>query len=387
MNEKQTREVFPIAIFIDTNILDALPEELISGDLSALIEDANQVGSRVFIPDVVAREWMEHKIERLLKNLENYQKAKNYIEKYFPPVAGFQLSGEDFRKVPRALVARLRKSGCRLAIPPKATVRSLTWRAVSGMPPFRDGNRGFKDELIVRSMLRLVESGRNYRTYVLVTNDSDFDVESLRKRFGRHEVIFEKVPGLRKGRELLSEKLDEAWKRQRADAENEMRGFLQERWERVSRAVIQEFEERGIGWWIISGFGQKDVPSSSSIRRVFKIAPKAISSLDVGLEDEVTHVIPVTIGVETTLTLEIEENPYLAEVMLEKIGREGRKRRLNDAHPQTTELDVVRTLHSYAVVKRDNNNLLSDLSFVDIRPDYVTFLQKTGEADAISQRE
>jgi hypothetical protein len=85
-----------------------------------------------------------------------------------------------------------RKSSCRLLGLPRAAIRELTSRAVLQTPPFRNANKGFKDELLVLSMLKLVKRGWNYRTYVLVTKGNDVDVGSLAKRFAALNVAFER---------------------------------------------------------------------------------------------------------------------------------------------------------------------------------------------------
>ena len=47
-----------MVIFLDTNILEELPETLESGELSSLIAEAKEVLVKVCLPDIVAREWI-----------------------------------------------------------------------------------------------------------------------------------------------------------------------------------------------------------------------------------------------------------------------------------------------------------------------------------------
>jgi hypothetical protein len=204
MKSDGNQEIFPIAIFLDTNILDSLPENLRSGDLSGLIADANSIGAKVCIPDVVAREWLKHRIDKFFDSLDGYEKSRAHIKKYFSNMPVFNIAGHDFsNNVYRFLINHLKKSGCRILGPPKSTISDLTERAVWSKPPFRNANKGFKDELVVLSMLKLPKRGWNYKTYVLVTQDNDFPAEELKKRFADFNVMLERVNTLQDARKLL----------------------------------------------------------------------------------------------------------------------------------------------------------------------------------------
>lgn len=120
MDSNNNESVFPIAIFLDTNILDSLPEDLRSGDLSGLVADTEKIGARVYIPDVVAREWLKHRIDKFLGSFENYIKGRNHIKKYFSDMPEFDITKDGFwNNVYRSLVSYLKKCGCRLLTPPR----------------------------------------------------------------------------------------------------------------------------------------------------------------------------------------------------------------------------------------------------------------------------
>jgi hypothetical protein len=379
MSENKARGAFPIAVFIDTNILDSLPEDLRSGDLSGLVDVAEKTGARIYIPDVVAREWLKHMLDRFSNRFTEYRISRDYLEKYLPTIPKLEITENDFlNSVYRPLIVRLRRSGCRILGPAKVAIKELTKHAVWEEPPFKKGNKGFKDELVVVTMLKLVR-GWNYQTYVLVTKDADFQVESLRERFRRRDVVFEKVQSLHEAKELLVKKSVEewskAWKEGQAKIEGEIRAFLSPYWSTISEAVTRKFTEEGISTWTIYGYGQKDVPEHASIKRIVRISPAKIGTIDVGKEDERTQETPVTIGVEATLTLEIEESPFLLAAFRETIGPEGRRSPRTPIRVQARELDIVREVHCNAVVKRDVAGSLCELRLVDVRPDYRTLIE------------
>jgi len=366
------KEIFPIAIFLDTNILDSLPENLRAGDLSGLVADCNNIGATVYIPDVVSREWLKHRIDKFFISLSNYLKSRSHIKKYFPNIPDFNINIEEFKNnVYRTLISFLKKSGCRLLGPPKASIIGLTDRAINAIPPFRYANRGFKDELVVLSMFKLEKRGWNYNTYVLITKDNDFPSEDLKRRFISHEVKFERVNSLREARNFLETKLDETWKRYKAQIESEVKEFLSKHWEIISKAVIEQIEEKGISRWILFGLESKDISKNEQIKRIVKSIPRNIDSVDVGREDEITHEIPLTISVQTQISLEVEENPFLYEALFGKVGIEGWKTESKPVFQRESKtVNIDRQILLYAVAIRDDNNSLSELQFVEMRPDY-----------------
>ena len=263
--------------------------------------------------------------------------------------------------------------------PPYATIRELTARAVLAVPPFRYGNKGFKDELVILSMLKLVEQGWNYKTYVLVTQDNDFPSQELKKRFDEHEVTFDRVNSLQDARKLLDEKLNVTWKQVRGAREAEVTEFLSEHWDRISLAVVREVEEKGVSWFTIFLFGRDDIPKDSDIKKIVKSTPIEIQSVDVGIEDEVTHEIPVTISVNTQLSLEVQKRTWFYDRLFSKIGTDEQK---FDGTPsykmESTIIDIERPISRHAVVKRAKSNELTELELVDMRPDLRKYIEEIG---------
>jgi len=378
INDSNKRDLFPIAIFLDTNILDSIPENLKSGDLSGLVEDAEKIGTKVYIPDVVAREWLKHRMNKFIDSVENYLKERNNILKYFSEMPEFELTVEGFRKnVYKPLVSRLKKCGCRLLGPPKTTISKLTRRAVWQKAPFRNSNKGFKDELVVLSMLKLYNHGWNYKTYILVTRDNDFPEENLKKRFAEYEVNFERVNSLRDARKLLDEKLSITWKQEKMAREAEAKRFLSMYWENISKAVERRIEEKGVSWLTLYLSGKDDIHKDSDIKKVVKYIPIEIQSVDVGIEDEMTHEIPVTISVKTKLSLEVYVRTWLYNKWFSKIGIE--EQSFDSSPTYKTELsiiDIERLINCYAVVKRADNGEFTELQLVDMRPDYRKSLEE-----------
>jgi len=380
-------EVFPVAIFLDTNILDALPEDLSSGDLSGLVADADRIGAQAYIPDVVAREWLKHRMDKFFNTLEEYEGNRIHINRYFPNIPEFSITSSEFRSnVYRVLITHLVKSGCRLLGPPKATIRRLTARAVWAVPPFKYANKGFKDELIVLSILKLVERSWNYKTYVLVTKDNDFSAPELQDRFTRFKVRLERVTSLREAREFLAAKLDQAWKQRNLQLEAEVKQFLSKHWNTISEAVVKNTQDKGVSTWVLYGFGRNDIPENSNIKRLVQATPLEISTVDVGREDERTHEIPLTIGVHTRIELDLEENPFLYEGLFRKLGPDGWKvEGKPELQLKPRSVNIERQIQLYAVAKRVDSKTLTGFQLVDMRPDFKKFLDET-DKDQISSR-
>jgi hypothetical protein len=156
-DNKQSEQAFPMAVFLDTNILEELPENLESGELSSLIAEAKEVLVKICLPDIVAREWIWHRLEKLIKNMEGAKKGLDHIRKYFKDIPDFNPpeANNILDSVFRISVKRIKESGLRVLGPPKTNIRMLTHRAAYKQAPFRGSNRGFKDELVVLTMLKM----------------------------------------------------------------------------------------------------------------------------------------------------------------------------------------------------------------------------------------
>ncbi len=388
MTVNNNQEIFPIAIFLDTNILDSLPENLVSGDLSGLIADAKNIGSDVYIPDVVAREWLTHRIDKFFNSLEEYLKSGSHIKKYFSEIPEFKITKSGFlSNVYRFLISHLKNSGCRLLCPPKTTIRRLTTQAVQSIPPFRNSNKGFKDELIILSMLKLPQRNWNYKTYVLVTKDNVFSAEELKKRFAHFDVRFERVNSLQDARKLLDQKLDATWKHRREALEAEVKGFLSPHWDAISQAVVRQVEDKGVSIMMIYGYKTDDIPENSYIKRIIEVIPVEIEHVDVGIEDETTREIPLTIAIKTKLSLEIEGNPFLHSAFYETITTGGRKSdRIPMFETQLKTIGIIRQISLHAVVKRDEKRSLIEYQFVDIRPDLRKYIEEIADERKTSEQ-
>src|SRR5262245_40388830 len=127
---------FPIAVFLDTNILDALPEDLRSGELASLVSEAG----RVILPDIVAREWLTHSIEKAANSLKDAAKCRAHLKQYDDSwvVTRDPKASELERNVVRTAVRRIRDANLRVASPPRLNARDLAKRASRRVPPFAD---------------------------------------------------------------------------------------------------------------------------------------------------------------------------------------------------------------------------------------------------------
>ena len=299
-----------MAVFLDTNILEELPETLESGELSSLIAEAKEAKVKVYLSDIVAREWITHRLEKLLKNMEGAKKDLDHLRKYFnntpdlkPPEAS-----DIVKSIFRITVKHIKNSGLRVLGPPKVSVRRITHRAVYKQAPFRSSNRGFKDELVVLTMLKLLRNW-NYKSVVLISKDSDFSQKDLQDRFKDFGARLIVVKSIEKARRLLSEKLDKAWQDYYGKLREEVREIADHNWDQISEAIITKVEEHGVSEYGItwSFSGQKKLSTGCEVKRVVNVEPNRIERIDVGIEDIETKMRPITLLVSTKFGLEIEE--------------------------------------------------------------------------------
>jgi hypothetical protein len=310
-DEKQGEQTFPMVFFLDTNILEQLPETLESGSLSSMIVEAKQANVKVYIPDVVAREWIWHRLDRLINKLSDAEESLNYVGKYLQGIPNFKSpnSSDLVSSVFKIVLGRIKHSGLRVLGPPKVKVRTLTFNAVCQQSPFRSSNKGFKDELVVLSMLKILRKW-HYKSVVLISQDDAFTDKSLQDRFDPFRAKLVVVKTLDKARELLKEKIDQAWKQYYTKLYDEVKEIADTMWwNEISEAIIKKVKERGVTLLGItrSSSGEDQIPLGSEVKRIVSIVPLKIDRIDVGDENIETKMRPITLWISTELGVEIEE--------------------------------------------------------------------------------
>jgi hypothetical protein len=300
----------PAAFFLDTNILDSLPETLESGELGNLIRESKKCGCRVFLCDVVAREWLKHRWDKALSILQSVEKGSKYLADYTDNVHVISVARKDlYERVFKKGIQRIKALDLRILPPPPLFVRTITKSAVFALPPFSHSNKGFKDELIVLTMLRLIHNW-SYKTCVLVTNDNHFVESKLCSRFEPLRVKFKVVDSLQNATQLLIDTLNEEDRLYYEQIQTAGVKHANDCWDQICSAIIESVEAEGVYDYRMR-YGEKYSSLDGTPKRVIDAVPLKITSITPGGYDEAAGAITsMTVSVDVELELEYEQMEF-----------------------------------------------------------------------------
>lgn len=301
----------PAAFFLDTNILDTLPESLESGELSHLVSEADDCNCRVFLCDVVAREWLKHRWDNACKSAESLMKGIRHLGKYIDSIPEVPIEDDAFyASVFRKGIQRIKEARLRVLKPPLLYTRAITAGAVFEAAPFSHSNKGFKDELIVLSMLQLLNRC-SYGSCVLVTSDGHFRERDLRSRFEKYDVHFRVVDKLSGAVQLIVDTFDREKQKYIEQIIASGMEHAQAHWVEISSAITERVEAEGVSAYRLY-LGEKHSTLDGVLKRVISAKPMQIAYVTPGRWDETESVLTsMTISVDVELELEYEQMEFV----------------------------------------------------------------------------
>ncbi len=383
-NNVSTESLLPMAIFLDTNVLDSLPENLQSGSLQSLLSEAKSLELSVYVSDIVAREWVQHRLEKAVKSVVTSAKcmkqlnqySKEWVEMAFP-------SGEVLREtVETEAKKRLESSGLVALQPPQVTIAELSNAAACKLPPFGEANKGFKDELIVLTMLDLI-ARYNYKAAMLVSNDKGFLHGRITERFACYCVKFLCVSSLEEASKELQKALSLDVRRFHEEREKRVRELAEQDWQTIAGTAVEQVQTEGVRWHPFPA--TDELPFMSRVRRILEVIPSKISSLDVGPTDEDTGWANVTLHVLCELRVDIEQYG-MGSLFGHKIYMDGERRSQASMKPSRSEAVIERTIWLEAKAKQEGDTW-TEFSLLDVSEKEERTLGRLLAADERAQDE
>jgi len=359
--EADASGLLPMAVFLDTNILDSLPENLESGELSGLVGKAG----RVFVPDIVAREWIAHRFDKALKSISNSLKAKRHLNQYSGEWIKTNL--EDTKTIYCVIlhisVKRLRGAGLTVLAPPRINVRDLTTQATLEVPPFRSQGRGFKDELVLLSILKLL-SRKAYKSALLVTDDSDFGTGVV-QRFKNQGVNLLITRSLAKANKLLDQSFTAAargaWERRNAAVVE----LAKQYWEQIRKSLEDSATAEGLPEATVRSWSAKDLPENCAITKLVEVVPLEISGAMAGPRHMATGRTLVTLFVDCDVQVEIKMTDWGGLFLRSAITFEGKNPSTASPRTESKVVALRRSIAVQATAKEDEDGKWSDLAIED----------------------
>jgi hypothetical protein len=306
--EKAYYARFPAILVLDTNILDSLPENLQSGELASLVATAGKLRVPVFVPGVVASEWSRHRVESAKESLEKSFEANKHLSQYVEAdMAPSATTKELTDRVQQVSSARLSQAGMQVMPTPALDPEELTRRAVEERRPFRKEGRGFKDQLVVLSVLEACAELK-CMTAVLVTNDrADFNAGELQERFEPLGTTLVIVRSLQDASAWLGQALDELAKAHEQGRTDRVKGLAEKNWGEIAAAAKKAILANGVPEFVfLNPYVRGDIPLGAHVRRIVAFEPERVSSVAVGPRNRESGKAQITLYVAGSLTLECE---------------------------------------------------------------------------------
>jgi len=320
----------PELVFLDTNILDSLPIDLRSGELSLLLENAARIDITVAIPKIVLLEWLKHRSLSSLKHLRNIREGFNYIKKYKNDAVSIGIDDATLQHlVTEQQKDLLNKLGIQIAPLHSINIDKIVTNAVEEIPPFKKEDRGFKDEIIVLSLIEYAHKLES-PSAMLISSDSVFREQALRDRFKSENIELIVAASLEDANKWFDDFLKQDGRAFDALRRQKAYEFFQEHWEEIRDAITRHVDE--VGAYDKNLFPSGKIPPATLVSKILKVDPLGIESLTLGygrpvlLDDPTQTPITIYVKVEFDLVLETYSGDFWHEALFgHKVGFEGRE--------------------------------------------------------------
>ncbi len=181
----------PKAVYLDTSILRTFKKEINTPEFQELQNICNKLGVSILVPQIVVDEWIQYyltkrapdlfeKIDTAINNLNMITLSKKNLE--------FKIEKTHIlTELKTYLVEQIPKVGMEIINTPEIKLDTLIDRAIKYVKPFKDKDKGFKDTIILFTILehaKIFPQGQ----HLFVTNDGDFDNADVLQTASEFEV-------------------------------------------------------------------------------------------------------------------------------------------------------------------------------------------------------
>jgi len=202
------KKVLSYIVFLDTNILRS---NTFNENLTQFINtyrQNNKIKISVFLPETVLGEYKSFLLGKIEKAIGHYNKGRNFLQ----TLIGFKTKKPKFskRQLESSLDKFLRKNHLKVIKTPysRINLKTLLRKAIYHEPPFESaGEKGFKDEIIARTILtnlwRLSKKGE----VVFICGDKNLREYII--SLGRNLKVYESIPDFESEVKLRLEEIND----------------------------------------------------------------------------------------------------------------------------------------------------------------------------------
>jgi hypothetical protein len=301
------------AIYLDTNVLRKLSHGETASDFVELREKATRIGLSVFAPEVAVREWIESGVDDAHASL---RKLKDAAGKLGQSLGRDPINHDEPADV--ALTVRRRMveylDSAKISVvrtPPGLSLEMLLDMAVQHEAPFEMEDKGFKDTLILFTIIDHMRSEGLSRS-ILVSGDAVFNHDHVKNRLSEERLVLEVAKNMKEASKLLDTQFGEAVAIWNAQDQERIKSLLTRQFDRVAKFII----ERGaVSPSYFSGglFAERRLPPGVSPKRILAVRPKEVREVFPGLTLTRTPIpegmIAVTFSVAVQFDLIVDRYP------------------------------------------------------------------------------
>jgi len=178
--------ILPRAIYLDANALIAVPHTLATQPFAEMMEMADILGAGLFVPQLAAEEWLSrccsHAVRRMTRVADDAKQIGSLLDR--KPLQVELISDDELLKAVRATQAtRLQDVGVKIIRTPQISMDKMIDLFLTKAPPFGDGDKGFKDAVILETILQHACRDNNLEHIVIVSSDKIFSHHSVISQF------------------------------------------------------------------------------------------------------------------------------------------------------------------------------------------------------------
>ncbi len=370
----------PYAVYMDTNGLRSAGLSLNTPWINELLSITNKYGINLCICELVLHEWCEHIFETLAKNRQKLLSSIEMLKDYniqLPHIESKDISLPEKNDLIQIVAQKLQNYGFSIVKNWDAPISKLLTEAVTKIPPFEHGGKGFCDAVILESYVEHAKVNFSDARVIVISKDTA--VRRSKDRFNSSGVTVEFL-----GESDIVDKL-------KALLEDEGITFIEEKNERLKEYIlgfeteIVDFVKRQpfeVTDWMINGpFIPEEDRINGSIERLVSVRPTNIASVFGGTNPYGEEIPPDRYPVQIFVAIEID-----LVVKQYGFGLYSRKRAIVqpnivdvespvifedtvDYNPKEITKTINRSISVFATLdaEKEKNNILDDLKIVKIK--------------------
>ncbi len=314
--------IIPKVIYFDTNIILQLPYWSSNVNFIELRESAQLIKAPLFVPEIVAKEIVQRRIETAndqLKKLKDNSSGLGKLLKRQP------LEYEKVEKMEEIITVLTDDFFKHIGIeiiptPANISIHELIDMAVTRKAPFQGlgekgerGDKGFKDTIIFLTIIDHMASN-SIKDALFLSADSIFSSQELKTRIQNKGFNIFVAKSFKEATEYINKSIDKLVKQHIEDESNKIKDFLEANFQYIADYIVKtvEISEQFLKpTGLLGAFLDDHSLDNVSIKKILKITPKSITSAKPGLinqdEPEVKNAEAVTFTVSLQFDLIVQE--------------------------------------------------------------------------------